>query len=151
MTSYCIIGHMLPWKINDRNTDIQFLRKFVSQLIRSDKMSQYSVQQRIWIVEHYFRSYGYGRSDGPSLRIVKQGVEEEFGVRSPPNKTCAAISVKVVRLKTKTNATVDVRGPSGQMTIMEGKVSAGSPVSWIYHSRPYNAWFTILEHIRTKF
>ena len=56
-------------------------------------MPQYTMHQRMWMIENYNRNYGYGRSGGPSLKMVKRDFETEFLVRSPPDKTI----LKIVR------------------------------------------------------
>ena len=49
--------------------------------------------EKVFIVEHYFRSYGVGRQDGPSLRYY----EEQFNKTAPSNKTILAMVKKFHR------------------------------------------------------
>ena len=50
-----------------------------------------------FIVEHYFRSYGVGRQNGPSLRHVREHYEDQFNKTAPSNKTILAIVEKFHR------------------------------------------------------
>ena len=50
--------------------------------------------EKVLIVEHYFRSYGVGRQNGPSLRHVREHYEEQFNKMAPSNKTILAIVEK---------------------------------------------------------
>ena len=35
-------------------------------------------EEKVFIIEHYFRSYGAGRQNGPSLHHVREHYEEQF-------------------------------------------------------------------------
>ena len=37
-----------------------------------------TTEDKVFIVEHYFRSYGVGRQNVPSLRHVREHYEEQF-------------------------------------------------------------------------
>ena len=54
-------------------------------------------EENVFIVEHYFRSYGVGRQNGPSLRHVREHYEEQFNKTAPSNKTILAITEKFHR------------------------------------------------------
>ena len=53
--------------------------------------------KKVFIVEHYFRSYGIGRQNGPSLHHVREHYEEQFNKTAPSNKTILAIVEKFHR------------------------------------------------------
>lgn len=48
-------------------------------------MPQYPLPERIWLVEHYLRSYGTGRNGGPSLQRVKESFSLTFDKNPPTN------------------------------------------------------------------
>ena len=52
-------------------------------------------EEKVFIVEHYFRSYGVGRQNGPSLRHFREDYEEQFNKTAPSNKIILAIVEKV--------------------------------------------------------
>ena len=37
-----------------------------------------TTEEKVFIVEHYFRSYGVGRQNGPSLCHVREHYEEQY-------------------------------------------------------------------------
>ena len=37
-----------------------------------------TTEEKVFIVEHYFRSYGVGYQNGPSLRHVREHYEEQL-------------------------------------------------------------------------
>ena len=39
-------------------------------------------EEKVYIVEHYFRSYGYGRDGGASLKMVAQQSREARAISS---------------------------------------------------------------------
>ena len=45
-----------------------------------------TTEEKVFIVERYFRSYGAGLQNGPSLRHVREHYEEQFNKTSPSNK-----------------------------------------------------------------
>ena len=47
-------------------------------------------EEKVFIVEHYFRSYGVGHQNGPSLCHVREHYEEQFNKMAPSNKTILA-------------------------------------------------------------
>ena len=51
-------------------------------------------EEKVFIVEHYFRSYGVGRQNEPSLRHVRKHYEEQFNKMAPRNKTILVIVEK---------------------------------------------------------
>ena len=55
-----------------------------------------TTEQNIFIVEHYFRSYGVGRQNGPSLCHVRH-YEKQFNKMASSNKTILAIVEKFHR------------------------------------------------------
>ena len=50
-----------------------------------------------FFIEHYFRSYGVGRQNGPSLRHIRQYYEERFNKTAQSNKRILAIVEKFLR------------------------------------------------------
>ena len=54
-------------------------------------------EEKVFIVEHYFRSYGLGRQNGPSLRHVREHYEEQFNKTAPSNRTILAVVEKLYR------------------------------------------------------
>ena len=56
-----------------------------------------SQNRRFFIIEHYFRSYGVGCQNGPSLRHVREHYEEQFNKTALSNKTTIAIVEKFHR------------------------------------------------------
>ena len=56
-----------------------------------------TTEKMVFIVEHYFRSYGVGRQNGPSLRYVREHYEEQINKTAPSNKTILAIIEKFHR------------------------------------------------------
>ena len=50
-----------------------------------------TTEEKVFIVEHYFRSYGVGRQNGPSLRQIREHYEEQSNKTAPSNKTILAI------------------------------------------------------------
>ena len=56
-----------------------------------------TTEEKDFIVEHYFRSHGVGRQNGPSLRHVREHYEEQFNKTAPSNKTTLAIVEKFYR------------------------------------------------------
>ena len=53
-----------------------------------------TTQEKVFIVEHYFWSYGVGRLNGPSLCHVREHYEEQCNKTAPSNKTILAIVEK---------------------------------------------------------
>ena len=51
-------------------------------------------EEKVFIIEHYFRSYGVGHQNGPSLRHVWEHYEEQFKKTASSNKTILAIIEK---------------------------------------------------------
>ena len=77
--------------------------------------------EEVFIVEHYFRSYGVGRQNGPSLRHFREHCEEQFNKTAPSNKTIQLSP----RSSTGRNQScvngreqLGARGPSPQTRIM---------------------------------
>ena len=56
-----------------------------------------TTEEKVFIVEHYFRSYEVGRQNGPSLRNVRERYEEQFNKNAPSNETNVAIVEKFHR------------------------------------------------------
>ena len=54
----------------------------------------FTTEEKVFIVEHYFRSYGVGRQNGPNLRHVREHYDEQFNKTAPTNKTILAIVEK---------------------------------------------------------
>ena len=52
-----------------------------------------TTEEKVLIVENYFRSYGVGSQNGPSLRHVREHYEKQFNKTAPSNKTILGISV----------------------------------------------------------
>ena len=57
------------------------------------RMPQYSVNERVWLVQRYFKSCGHGRGGGPSIKATVEGFEQEFQ-RLPPAKSSLMKMVK---------------------------------------------------------
>ena len=53
-----------------------------------------TTEEKDFIGEHCFWSYGVGRQNGPSLRHVREHYEEHFNKTTPNNKTMLAIVEK---------------------------------------------------------
>ena len=49
-----------------------------------------TTEEKVFIVEHYFWSYGVGRQNGPSLHHVREHYEGQFNKTTPSNKTILA-------------------------------------------------------------
>ena len=56
-----------------------------------------TTEEKIFIIEHYFRSYGVGHQNGSSLRQIREHSEEQFNKTAPSNKTILAIVEKFHR------------------------------------------------------
>ena len=54
--------------------------------------------EKVFIVEHYFQSYGVGHQNGPRLRHVREHYKEQFNKTVPSNKTILAIVEKFHRM-----------------------------------------------------
>ena len=50
-----------------------------------------TTEEKVFIVEHYFQSYGVGCQNGLSLSHVREHYEEQFNKMAPNNKTILAI------------------------------------------------------------
>ena len=50
-----------------------------------------TTEEKVFIVEHYFQSYGVGHQNGPSLRHVREHYVEQFNKTAPSIKTILAI------------------------------------------------------------
>ena len=46
-------------------------------------MPQFTIRERVWLVERYFQTYGSGRGGRPNLGLVKNDFEAEFRRISP--------------------------------------------------------------------
>ena len=57
----------------------------------------FTTEEKVFIVDHYFRSDGAGRQNGPSLHHVSEHYEEQFNKTAPSNKTILAIVEKFHR------------------------------------------------------
>ena len=53
-----------------------------------------TTEDKVFIIEHYFLSYGVRRQNGQSLRHVREHYEEQFNKTAPSNKTILAIIKK---------------------------------------------------------
>ena len=53
-----------------------------------------TTEKKVFILEHYFRSYGVGSQNVPSLHNVRAHYEEQFNKMAPSNKTILAIVKK---------------------------------------------------------
>ena len=53
-----------------------------------------TTEEKVFIVEHYLRSYGVGLQNGPSLHYVREHYEEQSNKMAPCNKTILAIVEK---------------------------------------------------------
>ena len=79
-----------------------------------------TTKEKVFIVEHYIRSYGVGRRNGPSLRHVRERYEEKFNKTAPGNKTIPAIVEKFHRTGSflcQRKEQLGVRRPSPQTRI----------------------------------
>ena len=56
-----------------------------------------TAEEKVFIIEHYFWSYGVGRQNGPSLYHVRQHCEEQINKMAPSNKSILAIVEKFHR------------------------------------------------------
>ncbi|PNF25631.1 hypothetical protein B7P43_G03802 [Cryptotermes secundus] len=56
-----------------------------------------STEEKIFIVEYYFRSYGSGREGGPSLKKVTEQFQEKFNKTAPSNTVMLSIVTKFRR------------------------------------------------------
>ena len=54
-------------------------------------------REKRFIVEHYFRSFGVGRQNGPNLRYVREHYKKQFNKTAPSNKTVLPIVEKFHR------------------------------------------------------
>ena len=54
-----------------------------------------TTEKKVFIIEHYFWSYGVGRQNGLSLRHVGKHYEEQFNKTVPSNKTILVIVKKL--------------------------------------------------------
>jgi hypothetical protein len=59
-------------------------------------MVQYTNAERLWIVEHYFRSFGQGRNGGPSLKKICDSFIVTFN-KAPPTNAAILAMVKKFR------------------------------------------------------
>ena len=53
-----------------------------------------ATEEKVFIIEHYFRSYRVGHQNEPSLRYVREHYKEQFNKMAPSNKTIIAIIKK---------------------------------------------------------
>ena len=53
-----------------------------------------TTEEKVFIVENYFQSYGLGRQNRPSLHYVREHYEEQVNKTAPSNKTILAIVEK---------------------------------------------------------
>ena len=53
-----------------------------------------TTEEKVFIIKHYFWSYGVGRQNGPSLRHVREHYEEQFNKTAPSKETNLAIIEK---------------------------------------------------------
>ena len=106
--TYCDIIFLLQWKIS--KCDVIFLLSWIHQfqmyfwfknttyyaflwfslfvvcgVLCPFNMPQYSLPERVWLVEHYYKSFGHGRNGGPSVKMVMSDFREHFG-KDPPTK-----------------------------------------------------------------
>ena len=70
-----------------------------------------SAQEKSFIVETYFRSYGVGRNDGPSLKFVSTRFEERFNKRFPTKRS---ISLLVIKFRRTGSTLTQRKGKSGE-------------------------------------
>lgn len=56
-----------------------------------------TTEEKVFIVEHYFRSYGKGKQGGPSLKLVTETYREQFHKEAPTNKVMLSIVEKFRR------------------------------------------------------
>ena len=56
-----------------------------------------TTEEKVFIVEHYFRSYGVGHQNGPSLRHVREHYDKQLNKTAPSNKTILAMVEKFHR------------------------------------------------------
>ena len=56
-----------------------------------------TTEEKIFIAEYYFRSFGIGRQNGPNLHHFREHYEEQFNKMAPSNKTILAIIEKFHR------------------------------------------------------
>ena len=95
-----------------------------------------TTEEKVFIVEHYFRSYGVGRQNGPSLRHVREHYGEQINKTAPSNKTILAIVEKFHhRDQSCVNGReqLGARGPSPPTRIMNDfSKTCSSPQSVVY-------------------
>lgn len=53
--------------------------------------------EKVFLVEHYFRSYGNGRNDGPSLQQVVVRYQQQFNKAAPSKSVILAVVEKFRR------------------------------------------------------
>lgn len=75
-----------------------------------------STEEKVFLVEHYFRSYGLGRQSGPSIKFVREQFSEHFNKQAPSN----AIVLNII---TKFRRTGSV--------LHQGKGKAGRKKQWL--------------------
>ena len=96
-----------------------------------------TIEEKVFIVEHYLRSYGVGRQNGPSLRHVREQFEEQFNKTAPSNKTILAIVEKFhrqVQYCVNGREQLGARGPSPQTRIINDfSNKCYSPQSVVYN------------------
>jgi hypothetical protein len=51
-----------------------------------------STEEKVFIVEYYFRSYGSGREGGPSLKKVTEQFRERFNKTAPSNTVMLSLT-----------------------------------------------------------
>lgn len=51
-----------------------------------------SIKEIVYLVEHDFRSYGFGGHNGPSLKPVSEKYQQQFNKVAPSKSSCSEIS-----------------------------------------------------------
>ena len=108
-----------------------------------------TTKEKVFIFEHYLRSYGVGHQNEPGLRFVREHYEEQFNEKAPSNKTILIIVEKFHRtgsslLSTEGNnwALEDRHHKRGSWTTSP---SVDSPQSVVYDEHRWNlVWATDL-------
>ena len=61
-----------------------------------------TTEEKVFIIEHYFRSYGVGRQNGPSLHHVRPGADQSskaaFGKSAFAKTCCVLLKIRLAHI-----------------------------------------------------
>lgn len=90
-----------------------------------------STEEKVFLVEHYFRSYGVGRNNGPCLKQVSERYQQHF-CKAFPSK---AVMLAVVEKFRRTGSVLCQRkGSSGRRRTVCTNANEGRVFNQIIHS-----------------